>query len=134
MHKNATKCNKTQSKWCINKRGALKIIDTFETYQPPVVTPFTSPRLTSSTRRSPCCSRTPPASRRTATGSKSGGRRWPDVQSDRLNRWLGGARASRGGASAGEREAGRTSSDATSLGSPLESMVGCCLSVLELHD
>jgi hypothetical protein len=35
MHKNATKCNKTQSKWCINKPGASKIIDTFETYQGP---------------------------------------------------------------------------------------------------
>jgi hypothetical protein len=34
MHKNATKCNKTQSKWCINKHGASKIIDTFETYHP----------------------------------------------------------------------------------------------------
>jgi hypothetical protein len=34
MHKNATKCNKTQSKWCVNKHGASKIIDTFETYQP----------------------------------------------------------------------------------------------------
>jgi hypothetical protein len=33
MHKNATKCNETQSKWCINKHGASKIIDTFETYQ-----------------------------------------------------------------------------------------------------
>jgi hypothetical protein len=33
MHKNATKCNKTQINWCINKHGALKIIDTFETYQ-----------------------------------------------------------------------------------------------------
>jgi hypothetical protein len=33
MHKNATKYNKTQSKWCINKHGASKIIDTFETYQ-----------------------------------------------------------------------------------------------------
>jgi hypothetical protein len=22
MHKNAMKCNKTQSKWCINKHGA----------------------------------------------------------------------------------------------------------------
>jgi hypothetical protein len=32
MHKNASKCNKTQSKWCINKHGASKIIDTFETY------------------------------------------------------------------------------------------------------
>jgi hypothetical protein len=35
MHKNATKCNKTQSKWCVNKHGASKIIDTFETYQGP---------------------------------------------------------------------------------------------------
>jgi hypothetical protein len=35
MHKNATKCNKTQSKWCINKHKASKIIDTFETYQRP---------------------------------------------------------------------------------------------------
>jgi hypothetical protein len=34
MHKNATKCNKTQSKWCINKHRASKIIDTFETYHP----------------------------------------------------------------------------------------------------
>jgi hypothetical protein len=33
MHKNATKCNKTQSKWFINKHGASKIIDTFEAYQ-----------------------------------------------------------------------------------------------------
>jgi hypothetical protein len=33
MHKNPMKCNKTQSKWCINKHGASKIIDTFETYQ-----------------------------------------------------------------------------------------------------
>jgi hypothetical protein len=33
MHKNTTKCNKTQSKWCINKHEAQKIIDTFETYQ-----------------------------------------------------------------------------------------------------
>jgi hypothetical protein len=37
MHKNATKCNKTQSKWCKNKHGASKIIDTFETYQPPLL-------------------------------------------------------------------------------------------------
>jgi hypothetical protein len=27
------KFNKTQSKWCINKHGASKIMDTFETYQ-----------------------------------------------------------------------------------------------------
>jgi hypothetical protein len=32
MHKNTMKCNKTQSKWCINKHVASKIIDTFETY------------------------------------------------------------------------------------------------------
>jgi hypothetical protein len=32
MHKNATKCNKTLSKWCKNKHGASKIIDMFETY------------------------------------------------------------------------------------------------------
>jgi hypothetical protein len=31
-HKNATKCNETQGKWCKNKHGASKIIDTFETY------------------------------------------------------------------------------------------------------
>jgi hypothetical protein len=33
MHKNATKCNETIYKWCKNKHGASKIIDTFETYQ-----------------------------------------------------------------------------------------------------
>jgi hypothetical protein len=33
MNKNAMKCNKTQSEWCINKHGASKIIDIFETYQ-----------------------------------------------------------------------------------------------------
>jgi hypothetical protein len=33
MHKNATKCNETLRKWCKNKHGASKIIDTFETYQ-----------------------------------------------------------------------------------------------------
>jgi hypothetical protein len=33
MHKNTTKCNKTLSKWCENKHGASKIIDTLETYQ-----------------------------------------------------------------------------------------------------
>jgi hypothetical protein len=38
MHKNATKYNKTLSKWCKNKHGASKIIDTFETYQPPMST------------------------------------------------------------------------------------------------
>jgi hypothetical protein len=32
MHKNTTKCNKTLSKWCKNKHGSSKIIDTFDTY------------------------------------------------------------------------------------------------------
>jgi hypothetical protein len=32
MHKNVTKCNETLNKWCKNKHGASKIIDTFETY------------------------------------------------------------------------------------------------------
>jgi hypothetical protein len=32
MHKNVMKCNKTLRKWCKNKHGASKIIDTFETY------------------------------------------------------------------------------------------------------
>jgi hypothetical protein len=27
------KCNETLSKWCKNKHGASKIMDTFETYQ-----------------------------------------------------------------------------------------------------
>jgi hypothetical protein len=33
MHKNAMKCNETLNKWCKNKHGASKIMDTFETYQ-----------------------------------------------------------------------------------------------------
>jgi hypothetical protein len=37
MHKSATKCNETIGKWCKNKHGASKIIDTFETYQHLVV-------------------------------------------------------------------------------------------------
>jgi hypothetical protein len=32
MHKSATKCNEKIGKWCKNKHGASKIIDTFETY------------------------------------------------------------------------------------------------------
>jgi hypothetical protein len=32
MHKSATKCNKILGKWCKNKHGASKIIDTLETY------------------------------------------------------------------------------------------------------
>jgi hypothetical protein len=34
------KCNKTQGKWCKNKHGASKIIDTFETYQGERTYPF----------------------------------------------------------------------------------------------
>jgi hypothetical protein len=34
MHKSATKCNETLGKWCKNKHGASKIMDTFETYHP----------------------------------------------------------------------------------------------------
>jgi hypothetical protein len=33
MHKSATKCNETLGKWCKNKHGTSKIIDTLETYQ-----------------------------------------------------------------------------------------------------
>jgi hypothetical protein len=33
MHKSATKCNEIIGKWCKNKHGASKIIDTFETCQ-----------------------------------------------------------------------------------------------------
>jgi hypothetical protein len=36
MHESATKCNETLDKWCKNKHGASKIIDTLETYQAPV--------------------------------------------------------------------------------------------------
>jgi hypothetical protein len=32
MHKSATKCNEILSKWCKNKHGAPKIMDTLETY------------------------------------------------------------------------------------------------------
>jgi hypothetical protein len=37
MHKNATKCNETLNKWCKNKHGASKIMDTLETYQLPTI-------------------------------------------------------------------------------------------------
>jgi hypothetical protein len=38
MHKSATKYNETVGKWCKNKHGASKIIDTLKTYQYPVYT------------------------------------------------------------------------------------------------
>jgi hypothetical protein len=34
MHKSATKCNETLGKWCKNKHGALKIIDTWRRITP----------------------------------------------------------------------------------------------------
>jgi hypothetical protein len=43
MHKNATKCNETLGKWCKNKHGASKIIDTFETYHRPPGGPALGP-------------------------------------------------------------------------------------------
>jgi hypothetical protein len=39
MHKSATKCNETLSKWCKNKHGASKIMDTLETYHSPILSP-----------------------------------------------------------------------------------------------
>jgi hypothetical protein len=36
MHKSATKYNETIGKWCKNKHGVSKIIDTLETYQGPI--------------------------------------------------------------------------------------------------
>jgi hypothetical protein len=50
MHKSATKCNETIGKWCKNKHGASKIIDTFETYQSP--RRHNSPRHRSGRRQS----------------------------------------------------------------------------------
>jgi hypothetical protein len=37
MHKSATKCNETIGKWCKNKHGASKIIDTLEMYHRPEI-------------------------------------------------------------------------------------------------
>jgi hypothetical protein len=41
MHKNATKCNETLSKWCKNKHGASKIMDTLEMYHTLLPLPMT---------------------------------------------------------------------------------------------
>jgi hypothetical protein len=49
MYKNATKCNETIGKWCKNKHGASKIIDTFETYQPAVGLGSYDPRSSQAT-------------------------------------------------------------------------------------
>jgi hypothetical protein len=46
MHKNAMKYNKTLSKWCKNKHGASKIIDTLGTYHQPLSSlTLTKPRM-----------------------------------------------------------------------------------------
>jgi hypothetical protein len=50
MHKSATKCNETVGKWCKNKHGASKIIDTLETYQPACAKPGLRFR-----RQASCC-------------------------------------------------------------------------------
>jgi hypothetical protein len=50
MHKSATKCNETIGKWCKNKHGASKIIDTFETYQSPHSSIKANPNFYSSAR------------------------------------------------------------------------------------
>jgi hypothetical protein len=55
MHKNATKCNETLSKWCKNKHGASKIIDTFETYQLLLVKKLPRQLRTSVWRHCPEC-------------------------------------------------------------------------------
>jgi hypothetical protein len=52
MHKNATKCNKTQSKWCINKHGSSKIRDTFETYHTSSIDGTTAPNGATALRES----------------------------------------------------------------------------------
>jgi hypothetical protein len=46
MHKSAMKCNETVGKWCKNKHGASKIIDTFETYQLAAPTVFAASSAT----------------------------------------------------------------------------------------
>jgi hypothetical protein len=43
MHKSATKCNEIVGKWCKNKHGASKIIDTLETYHSLNVRPDAKP-------------------------------------------------------------------------------------------
>jgi hypothetical protein len=45
MHKSATKCNETLGKWCKNKHGASKIIDTLETYHASAANLATTARL-----------------------------------------------------------------------------------------
>jgi hypothetical protein len=53
VYKSTTKCNETLGKWCKNKHGASKIIDTFETYQKHKVLPRFGPLLGNDLR--PAC-------------------------------------------------------------------------------
>jgi hypothetical protein len=68
MHKSATKCNETLGKWCKNKHGASKLIDTLETYHPTLPPASTGPpplrfswpgHLLYSMRRTPFAARVP---------------------------------------------------------------------------
>jgi hypothetical protein len=54
MHKSATKCNETLGKWCKNKHGASKIIDTLETYQRTMVVTTTLVRIRIVSRSDAC--------------------------------------------------------------------------------
>jgi hypothetical protein len=54
MHKSAMKCNKTLGKWCKNKHGASKIMDTLETYQLAISTMAGYAKLTVLVLRGSC--------------------------------------------------------------------------------
>jgi hypothetical protein len=58
MHKLATKCNETLGKWCKNKHGTSKIVDTLETYQPIALaaTMLVKPNLANMPARHDCVS------------------------------------------------------------------------------
>jgi hypothetical protein len=60
MHKNAMKCNETLNKWCKNKHGASKFMDTLQMYHSP--NPKSSPpiRQTRRSRANPATRLDPP--------------------------------------------------------------------------
>jgi hypothetical protein len=62
------KCNETQGKWCKNKHGASKIIDTFETYQP---TPHPAVYLHAAARGAPSANPRRPHHRRCGLGRRT---------------------------------------------------------------
>jgi hypothetical protein len=51
MYKSTTKCNETLGKWCKNKHGASKIIDTFETYHSTCTRPASLEEIKSCVQR-----------------------------------------------------------------------------------